>query len=212
MKIRSVIRCNWNIFYYMVIFLFISLSCTKERSYDHYRISDDFRKWVDFKDGSYWVYINENSGLIDSCYIIYKGAFTQTEYQDVGYVYDVIDIILSRSTFFHEIYIQAEANFNWAAIGLTKGVGDYGLRNDIKKGQRIVIGKGTYEVVDVLDSMQINNYYFRNVIHTRSANPWKIDSIIHEYFFSKGIGLIRLHQTLLHTDSTWNLLRWKTIQ
>jgi hypothetical protein len=197
------------------IFVLLSLiftNCSKKETPEHYVISADFKKWVDFNDGSYWVFINENSGLIDSCYIIHKEDFTDTYYQDAGYVYDVINIILSRGTFFNGIYIRAEANFNWAGIGLTKGVGDYGLRNDIKKSQKIVVGKGTYEVVDVLDSMQINNYYFRNVIHTRSANPWTVDSIIHEYFFSKGIGMIRLRQTLMNTDSTWNLLRWKVIQ
>jgi hypothetical protein len=195
-----------------ILLCLILTNCNKKEDPQHYVISADFKKWVDFKDGSYWVFINENSGLSDSCYIIHKEDFTDTYYQDAGYVYDVINIILSRGTFFNGIFIQAEANFNWATIGLNNGVGEYALRNDIQKGQRISGTKGIYEVVDVLDSMQINNYYFRNVIHTKSSNDWTTGSIIHDYFFAKGIGLIRLHQTFMNTDTTWNLLRWKTIQ
>ena len=198
--------------FFFVFICLIFTSCYKKENPEHYVISTDFRKWVDFNDGSYWVYKNENSGVIDSCFIVHKGEYTYREFSDAGYYYDIIQIILSRGTFFQSIEVQAEANYDFATIGLIKGTEENSLRSDIQKGQRIAVGKGIYKVVDVLDSVQINNYYFKNVIHTRSANPWTVDSIIHDYFFSKGIGLIRLHQTLMNTDSTWNLLRWKTIQ
>jgi hypothetical protein len=205
----------YNMRKFLFFFVFLSLiltNCYKKENPEHYVISADFKKWVDFNEGSYWVYRNENSGVIDSCFIVHKEAVTYREYSDAGYFYDIILIILSRCTFFQSIAIQAEANFDWATIGLINGTEENSLRSDIQKGQRIAVGQGTYEVVDVLDSIQINNYYFRNVIHTRSTNNWTTGSIIHDYFFSKGIGLIRLHQELMDTDSTWNLLRWKTIQ
>ena len=205
MKNRISILC-------FVLCCLLIISCNKKPSPTHYTISNDFRKWVDFQNGSYWVYINDNSGLVDSCY--FRGtrlAYTVYNYKDQGYVYDVIDFVLA-SKFLEIIYIQANADYTFAIIGTIKGGTEYQLRTNANIGQKIRVGLGTYEEVEVLDSLKINNNTFMNIRHTRTIYPLLPGDIIQDYFFSKGVGLIKFHQTFLNTDSTWSLLRYHTIQ
>ncbi len=199
-----------------IIFIFVCclpiISCTKKPDPIHYTISNDFRKWVDFQNGSYWVYLNENSSFVDSCY--FSGArltATVYNYKDQGYIYDDISISLT-SKFCRIIFIQANADYSFARIGTIQGGAEYQLRTNANVGQKIRIGLGTYEEVEVLDSLRINNNTFLNIRHTRTIYPMLPGDIIQDYYFSNGVGLIKFHQSFLNTDSTWSLLRYHTNQ
>jgi len=199
----------------LLLFVLLSFSltnCSKKENMEHYLISKDFKQWVDFKEGSYWVYFSENSGYIDSCHFIgTKLIYTENRSKEYGYIYDVIEFPL-ESKVIHGIVISAEKDFSYVGIGTNINGGGYSLRTNSNIGQKIKNGLSIYEEIEVFDSLNIYNNTFFNIIHTRTKYPLIDGELIKDYYFSKGVGLIKYHQNFLQSDSTWILLKWKTIQ
>lgn len=53
-----------------IIVLFLSLfliSCNRNGT--HYPVTDEFKKWTLFGEGSYWIYRNDSTMLIDSVFL-----------------------------------------------------------------------------------------------------------------------------------------------
>jgi len=195
-----------------VLLNFCLTNCSKKENVEHYVISKDLKQWVDFKEGSYWVYFSENSGFIDSCHFIgTKLIYTEYRYEEYGYIYDVIEFPL-ESTFIHGIVITAEKDFSYVGIGTNEGGDGYVLRTNSTIGQKIKVGLSIYEEVEVLDSLNIYNNTFFNVRHTWKKYPLLNGDLIQDYYFAKGVGLVKYHQNYLQYDSTWQLIRWKAIQ
>jgi hypothetical protein len=194
-------------------FLFFTLAligCKKEQA--HYTISQDFMKWVYFKEGSYWIYKNEKKGIIDSCYIASKALFaTSNSEKDLGYLFDFIEMHFN-SSFLETGYIRSTPTFDYADYY----TGDWtigSIRTNINIGQKVKWGDDVYEELAFYDTFTLNDSVFRNVIHTRIAYPgYSYDSIIRQYYFSKNIGLIKYEKTELNTDSIWSLMRWHVFQ
>lgn len=187
-------------------------NCKKEPI--HYTISDDFRKWVDCQNGSYWVYKNELTGNIDSVYFLGDRLYsTDFSYKEQGYSFDFININL-KSSFIQSIYISVNADFEFAILDV-RGMGS-ALRTNSEIGQNIKWINGIYRFVNFYDSLKINNNIFHNIIHTRTSLPYHStnDSIVCNFYFSKNIGLIKFQSEvqISSADTSWSLLRWNVIQ
>jgi hypothetical protein len=194
--------------FFLLLLLGIS-GCKK--SYDHYTISDNFRTWLDYRRGSYWIFKSENSGKTDSTSVWERTSSTSDAEKGDGYYYDYIDLKL-KSQFLHEIYLRGNAGYESAAITTNKADFPEAFRSGGVIDQVIIWNKGIYQELEPLDTLVLNTRNFYNVRHTRMEGTLQGDTIIREYFFSRYIGVVKFRQKYKSTDSTWTLVRWSVSQ
>jgi len=70
-----------------------------------------------------------------------------------------------------------------------------------------------FEYVQHFDSLAIDNHYFHDVRQTRFSTVLSnSDTLTHTFYVARHVGLIRLIQTRSGVDTTWSLVRYKSIQ
>ena len=198
-------------FFLLYLIIILLFGCKKEKSPPYYKISNEFRNWVDFQEGSYWIYKNDISGLTDSVYC--KNRYSTTIIrQGSPYYYDVINIDFSANNLVQWSFISVNPDFEGVNMD---GLG-YSLRSNTNLGQNIIWDNEIYQYSNHYDSLLIIDNIFFNVIHTHIVKEHNIehDSIIGDFYFSKFIGLIKYKKKLQNDgiDTTWSLIKWKIIQ
>lgn len=196
-----------------VFFFLLILVCFAgcKKSYNHYSISDDFRTWMDYKRGSYWIYKSENSGKNDSTSVWQRTNGTSDAEKGSGYYFDYIDIRL-KSQFAHAVYIRGNENYESTAVTTNEVIMPEALRSNLTINQKVIWNGGTYQELLRLDTLILNSRSFINVRHVRTGTTLAGDSIVREYFYARGIGMVKFRQQYKSTDSTWSLLRWSVSQ
>ena len=197
-----------------LIIMLIMTDCKKEQKY--YALPQDFLEWVYFKNGSYWIYLNEKVGTSDSCYILYYPMIASLINEPYNYKYDGISTGFI-SSFLQGSLIVSTPDFSYADFFTQKGGRSLSIRTDTYIGQQVEFLDALYEKVAVFDTLTLNNTIYRNVIYTRVAFPSSYtksshDSIIRKYYFAKNVGLIKYEIQESNTDSTWSLMRYNIIQ
>jgi hypothetical protein len=203
---------------FAISFLLTPIACKKKLS--TYAISDNLKSWVAFQPGSYWIYKNDSTGVLDSTFMKYP-----TNYYTVGDQYGDAD------------YQQIEQYFNSKILDsffFTFTCSPYSF-NDYN--DRFIIffkttwgGEASYLAIDPhvpyneqvnachqqnslyikdhYDSLQINNVMYYDVTYAKdwSTNPTiKYNS---EIYLGKNIGLIRVNwEDPDEPKQSWSLLR-----
>ena len=204
----------------LVLFCVVLTGCKKsggvymDMSYPTYKIPDNLKKWTIYKPGSYWVYLNEKTQVID-CTSFKHGPY---DYIDGGIEYNWFFV---RGPFLNKIDVRAVSKGNaMVFIALnTPGIG-IGLTNktliDTVNADTTLQWKYLdYSFVEHLDSTIINGNKFTNVFHTRTIflSSYNIGYLTgYDYYWAKGVGLIRLTEKRTNGDTTWSLVRWNTVQ
>ena len=177
-------------------------------------IPDDFKEWSLFQPGSYWVYKDEKTGIAD-CTAYKHGPYTwQANYTNVPldetYIwfytrgnqvtgYDIKGGLQGNATLLLNMagfYVSVLALNNNTI--LNPGHGD--TSNSYS----------TYKFIERWDTLIINKHPFPDVLHTR--NTWPGYYVVFDFYWAKGVGLVRLQKTGTDTDTTWSLMRWKSVQ
>ena len=196
---------------FVVIFLSMSIGCTKVKNIPTNYIPQDLKDCLIFKSGSYWVYLKESNGTIDSNYVIGEPVYTtrlmgfgktDSYSQQCKTIYDgsfIDSVIIIQNNY--SFYLN---NFLFSGSESTTFI----------PGKILNPGpKDTLKGVAVLDTMTINNNLFQNIYVTQyssvtvSSKPYVCTA-----YFIKNIGLIRFD--LLYNGNTirWSLLRYKAVQ
>lgn len=196
---------------FTVILAILLMSCRKTNPY--YPISPTLLQYCYFKEGSHWIYKNENGGFLDSCHIKIPPLFsTSTFDQENEYYYDFVDMNF-RSNFLDWGHLQSTPDFDFGVITSHKCSFIGSIRTDAIVGRKILWGPSIiYQTLELFDEYKLNNVIFKNVIHTKIVQPYDYDSVVCHYYFCKNIGLIKYQQHVFNTDSTWSLLRWYVVQ
>ena len=176
-------------------------------------IPDDFKAWSLFQPGSYWVYKNEKTGVAD-CTAFKHGPYTwQANYTNVPldetYIwfytrgnqvtrYDIKGGSQGNAT----LKLQMNGSVSALALNyntiLNPGHGD------------TANSYSSYKFIERWDTLILNKHPFLNVLHTRYS--WPGYYVVYDFYWAKGVGLVRLQKSGTDTDTTWSLLRWKTVQ
>ena len=204
MNIRTKLVCS--------LILLSFLGCKREVQLPYYKINNDFLQYVYFEKGSYWIYKNECNGTHDSCTLIYPPNVWTAKPEGLGYTYEAITTGFI-SKFLSNSEILATPDFDFAVFEEMDSHSLISIRTSMSTGQKYTFDGAVIEQVALFDSIIINDSIFKNVIHTRVAQPNNLkDSIFYSYFFAKNIGLIKFEKRYLNTDTTWSLLRYQVVQ
>ncbi|HEY5122224.1 MAG TPA: hypothetical protein VIK14_00665, partial [Ignavibacteria bacterium] len=87
MKIRPFIYC--------LLFLVLVTSCKKKGTTTYY-IDNSFKEWVLYKQGSYWIYLNEGKGRLDSTFISQAPDDFLSHSDEDNHNYEIITYIVDH--------------------------------------------------------------------------------------------------------------------
>ncbi|MDP4281720.1 MAG: hypothetical protein Q8867_06165 [Bacteroidota bacterium] len=195
----------------IVIILGFNISCKKEKSYTYY-ISQELKTYAVFQPGSYWVYKNELTGVLDSSYINIPPGYTYTHLGE--HLSDPIwesCNTLYCGNFIYSSYVDQDKYaidfYSWGSTCL--------MSNKFKPGFLYEIQSNMYfKDVDEIDSLVINNNKYYHVLNTQylSKSIFDGDSIIYSYYLVKSLGLIKISKKVHNIDTSWSLLRYHVVQ
>ena len=187
-------------FILLLAFVFIS-GCKKEGTEYHY-LSSEIKEWSVYQPGSYWIYKNEVTGLIDSSYIKSQPEvrFDWIQVTDrYAIAQEEIRYVVSGS-FLQVLYIDQSGS--WEQFYNQSGHRNYGLLWYIK-------GEGFHKT-EKIQNFQINDTSYSNVLH--SVYNVSTDTSFVESWIVKNVGVIKYLKRIGNIDTTWTLMRYHSVQ
>ena len=200
------------------IIIFLLYSCQKKES-KHYTISDNFKEWCLFQNGSYWIYKEDSLQYIDSLYI--DGApihYTNTiniNADEKGYIIDLISIPL-KSQFFNAWELSASADLcSHLVISFKDSTVVLSLVDNLKYLSKYTASNFSqpayFENLQYYSSFEINSKDYKDVIKTFFYH-FEGGSKEYYFYFAKNVGLIKISGTWNNVGHSWSLLRYKVVQ
>lgn len=185
-------------------------SCKKETSnqtqYYQGKISSSLHPYL-FDVGSYWVYKDTANSNLDS--IALKNVQRTTfvigpSHPGQGYQGDEeyfdMEYLSSYSASYHEQlfgYVISKALYNGGYVFLSSKTKGDSLANAL--------------IVDVIDSIKIENNVYRNVTKMKITNDTYINGNFN-FYYADSVGVIRKETIVNNTvTQTWNLIRYKAV-
>jgi len=193
----------------MIVFSIMLTGCHKESKnidYFHRKISQSLYPFL-FDTGSYWIYKKSNSNIPDSTIVksIIKSTFivgpTSPGQGDQG-----------DEKYYNIRYLSFPANnsYDEQLLGYVISRGLYSGGFILLSSKKIGDKSQNAEVLDVLDSLTIENKTYKTVVKMKVNKDYYVDQN-YQLYYVDSIGLIK--KEIMDNDTvteTWNLLRFKT--
>ncbi len=213
----------------MLVFLLISISsCKKELA--HYPISDDMKQFFAYQKGSYWIYQNDSTMMLDSTYVwLYHSTDHDNFYS--GKTREIITMYF-KSQFLNELeigyYCPGQNCLKIAGIYIdssgypvyrTAGPIAYfaGWEPNIPILSQDCLGNSVFKYW-IISNDTINNVVYFNIICSKIISIDSTDSNPHFYFreihFAKNIGIIKYIENTRYFNlkRSYSLKRYSVFQ
>jgi len=193
---------NIRSFIYFLLFLVLVSSCKKKD--ENYYIQDSFKEWTLYKQGSYWIYLNEGKGKLDSTFISQAPDDFLSHSNEDNHNYEIITYVVDH---IGQFGIRAYTNNSELFLKdlYTDGATSLSYMVTAALSDHVTTNCG---VINRYDALIVNNNKFTNVIHTRDSSYYSIK----DYYYAMKIGLIKYSLKTTSIDSTWSLIRWHVVQ
>jgi len=195
-----------------ILFILTTTGCKKKKLPTYY-LTQDFKDYAVFSVGSYWVYEDSATSIIDTIKLT-SSTTNIVEYEinsegDVGFYYEEYKA-LYYSTFFNTIYtykgmIFENNGFDYFYYFFYNPRIIYFI-SDIEIGTGYSAGLGVYIYECKLDTVNILGNSYLNVKVLKNKYP--LQGVLHSKTYnSKNIGRVRIeiNDTLLGHNYVWNL-------
>jgi hypothetical protein len=220
--------------YFVIVALILLPSCKKNHYY-HY-LSEDFKQSCLFEQGSYWIYQNDSTGIIDSAYISEPPVYDILISSNGVSEFETVTILFN-STLLRKFYMEG-------GRGKSYNAGDFfeylrvficdehknctpwvGYFVNVIKGYKYLAECRYNEYLsrsweaslkDIYPEYFFNQNTFKNVQFIRIIPHYNIlryDSV--DVYYSKGKGIVRfIHYNVNGSGDTesWSLLRYRVVQ
>jgi hypothetical protein len=187
---------------FILLMAFVFISGCKKESTEYQYLSSEIKEWSVYQPGSYWIYKNEVTGLIDSSYIKSQPEvrFDWIQVTDrYAIAQEEIRYVVSGS-FLQVLYIDQSGS--WEQFYNQSGHKNYGLLWYIK-------GEGFHKT-EKIQNFQINDTSYSNVLH--SVYNVSTDTSFVESWIVKNVGVIKYLKRIGNIDTTWTLMRYHSVQ
>lgn len=200
-------RCKY---IYIIFILLIVLSfqgCKKNSSTTIY-IPKQLKDYSVFKEGSYWIFLNENTGVIDSMYIQNPPSFTYSRNGDGP--------IIEKCNTYYGGSLLASSYAIWSEFGVTmqNDISNFCLMSEsFQPGYTVDLQDLYFKNINYFDTLKINNNICTSVMNTycRTITLNK-DTAIYSFYLSKFIGFVKINLHRHNADTTWSIIRYHVIQ
>ena len=193
----------------VILTVFITGGCKKEET--HYYVSSETKAWTLFYEGSYWIYRNDSTLVLDSTVIASPPEFDFSRYSETDLDYYEHIVVRYRSALISTGEIISE------------GAG-YGKYMVTAYKNRYVPAYLSWAPVDSVIWMwgnfileeKLYNYPFEGMIfpevqHTKFTGQENYSDTFH-FIFAKNVGLIKMYGTWNDTTRSWSLIRYHVVQ
>ena len=211
-------KCLVKIFIIFGILL-LEVGCKKDNKPIY--VSDLTKEYFSYQKGSYWIYSNDSTNVVDSTIVNSYWDFIDGSYQDKQRQLIVINFnssFLSRFTLGYactgpdELSVASKDNdtSNYVTSGMTA------YNPDLYSSSQLTVPNCfTLFAIELkhLQSLTVNDVQYNNVIKSR---VFSIDSststyyyLNREMFFAKNVGIIKFIEIdkLRHLNRSWSLIR-----
>ena len=210
----------------IVYIILLSLSGCNfwQKTYPTYDISDAVKEFIDFKVGSFWVFIDSSSNNVDTVYLSYYDNFYEEEndknkmiefkYENIITIYKKpADNSVNLSAYAWEggntiYYHEKNDDYN------TYLVIDFDQHGEIEEHE----GYENYEIQEMLDSILISETWYRNVYYLMSLTlisdqKWtNYYEVKEELWMAKKIGVIKKRFRFDTVCYTYDMIDYNVIQ
>ncbi len=194
----------------LIIFFGINMcqSCIKKKNLPDYYMDENFRSYVDFPKGSYWIYEETlTGGKSDSIYLFEREYSTDRSGKYVDYNYDRIDLKFFRS-YYKDTMVAAGGGGENTSLGFhytedsPYNVQYFSGAGGVKSIYDFTGYKTTYK--DSLASYKVNAVDFKQVkvFEKQVKNYDRQPKII---YYAKNIGVIKKE---LFNGDVWELKKY----
>ena len=165
--------------HFIIIILITLVSCEKPSDCTEHYFSDEYKSYIFFSEGSYWIYEDTLLGITDSIYLVYHSV----HFDDNCTVSFQPQELLEQH--FTSSYFKGNNNYNWSASGMAH-------LNEYLGGSLL----GWYYDYDgiSIDSMLIGGVWYNDIIEFSYQND--------KYYRAKGIGLIKKEFDYVNSGDT----------
>lgn len=198
------------IIWVFVAFLLTACDTGSNIDINHYKISDTFKQYALFDEGSYWVYQNDSSLTQDTVKIDRLVSYSGIDSDQSDYRFDVIELI----------FFNNQTNLIKGEISAGDYYPDPGEMNDYYRiylnGDRFLtilspryeigvehifgINEGLYTNLEFINHFNLNGIAYANVYHSQVIDI-QADSTYHEFYLAQHFGLIKWVK-MSKTDTT----------
>jgi hypothetical protein len=205
----------------LLLFTLLFTGCTKEKEYT-YNVPDDFKAYTYFKTGSYWIYLNEKTGITDCTYISKFYSTTRVSgdngTSDPKVTRDYTEMVFGGKLL-RESVVTAELNDAMVEISPNNNyISDIGLTYSLLLDPKMSSTRYREEIYNygisvVYPEETINGNSFSHVYNIHQDGLTDLgDSIVYDVQIVKNIGLVKIRFYDEHADTTWSLVKWKIVQ
>jgi hypothetical protein len=208
--------------------LIVFQGCTKHDP-EYYYIPDEFKQWVVYQPGTYWIYLNEKTGIQDCTYVtsVYTGQYVKggNGSSDTERHFEVITsscsgpLIKSMSSVAAMERSIVTSDRATLSIPLNStGMEDISFSYGLLLHPQFI----EYRRYEAIANYGVKQVYPRDTIHGKIfTNVYDLrhewinymgDSLVTEAHFAKNTGIIKLRTYREKFDTTWSLVRYKIVQ
>jgi hypothetical protein len=196
---------------FCLVFCLALNSCKKEET--HYYISEEFKAWGLFQKGSYWIYKNDSTFILDSVYLTGDPSVFDIPTNDSKSAPTHQEIELTLKSIFYSscsLGVDIDGNeslgmsiFKQNTIGLIAHPPQYFTSSFLETNW-------TYNTLSYDTSFYIGTVKYTNVVHTKFV--FTNLSKMYSFSFSKHIGLIKVIYENQDSTVSWSLVKHHIVQ
>jgi hypothetical protein len=208
-KHKVVMRTTIAIFAITLTF-FITGGCEEERT--HYYISSDTKAWTLFNEGSYWIYRNDYTLVLDSTVVEQPPEYNfQLSGPDTDLDYYEHIAVRYRSALISTGEIFSEgAGYAKYMVGVSKSMYVTAYLSWAPVDSVIWMW-GNFILEEKLYNYSFEGMIFPEVLHTKFTGEGDNLDTIH-FILAKNVGLIKMYGIWNDTTRSWSLIRYHVVQ
>jgi hypothetical protein len=195
------------IHYLIFLIPVIFFSCKKTEEPRHYRVTEEFKHWGVFNKGSYWIFRNDSTLILDSIFITHgpEALDVPDNSSTSNYTYEYITTNLFSSFLISYIETasstETQALYNGPTIMILSTLEDEFISS-------YSTGTGKYFLVSKDSVVYINSQKFNTVIHTQRIFGDKK----YNYWIARDIGVIKYSGENTNPAFLWSLVRYHIVK
>lgn len=204
---------NFSGFFCIWILLAISLVTSCKKEVQHYTVTQEFKDYFLFQEGSYWIYKEDSTNVIDSAYLSGPPQYSvlktgdKTKWDPTAEQYSVG----FQSQILRGYLLLSGYGGNSLLVGVGSLQYTWGIIDHLSPDTNFYMNSaphGYIKLYPILPTIEINSIIYSDFFHTRFYN----DDISCNFYFSKNVGLIKISGYWENKNQSWSLLRCHIVQ
>jgi len=189
----------------IILTVFITGGCKKKETY--YYVSNENKAWTLFYEGSYWIYRNDSTLVLDSTVVASPPEFNFLRYSETDLDYYEQIVVRYRSALMSSGHISSQGKYK-VLVYKTRSVTAYLSWAPVDS---VIWMWGNFILEEKLSNYPFEGMIFPEVQHTKFTGQEDYSDTFH-FIFAKNVGLLKMYGNWDDTTRSWSLIRYHVVQ